>query len=84
IGTSQHLNTMIMLNATKIEAVGVPYRGQPPGIMDLIANRVQFKVVSIGLVTEHIESKSLKPLAVLGTTRSPLLPDVPTFTEAGY
>lgn len=84
IGTSQHLNTMIMLNATKIDAVGVPYRGQPPGIMDLIANRVQFKVVSIGLVTEHIENKSLKPLAVLGTLRSPLLPDVPTFTEAGY
>ncbi|MDX2205237.1 MAG: tripartite tricarboxylate transporter substrate binding protein [Hyphomicrobiaceae bacterium] len=84
IGTSQHLNTMIMIKATGIEAVGVPYRGQPPGIMDLIANRVQFKVASIGLVAEHIESKALKPLAVLGTSRSPRLPDVPTFTEAGY
>lgn len=84
VGTSQHLNTSILLNATKINAVAVPYKGQPAGILDLIADRVQFKIASIGLVTEHIESGALKPLAVLGTTRSPRLPKVPTFTEAGY
>jgi tripartite-type tricarboxylate transporter receptor subunit TctC len=49
-----------------------------------MANRVQFKVASIGLVAQHIKSGALKPLAVLGTTRSPLLPDVPTVSEAGY
>jgi tripartite-type tricarboxylate transporter receptor subunit TctC len=84
VGTSQHLNTSIFINATKISAVSVPYKGQPPGILDLMANRVHFKVASIGLVTEHIQSGALKPLAVLGTTRSPMLPNVPTFTEAGY
>jgi len=84
IGTSQHLNTAIFLNATKLDMVGVPYGGQPPGILDLMANRVQFKVASIGLVAQHIKSGALRPLAVLGTTRSPLLPDVPTVSEAGY
>jgi tripartite-type tricarboxylate transporter receptor subunit TctC len=84
IGTSQHLNTAIFLNATRLDMVGVPYGGQPPGILDLMANRVQFKVASIGLVAQHIKSGALKPLAVLGTTRSPLLPDVPTVSEAGY
>ena len=84
IGTSQHLNTAIFLNATKLDMVGVPYGGQPPAILDLIANRVQFKVASIGLVAQHIRSGSLKPLAVLGATRSPLLPEVPTVSEAGY
>lgn len=84
IGTSQHLNTSIFMNGTKISAVAVPYKGQPPAILDLMANRVQFKVASIGLVAEHIQSGALKPLAVLGTTRSPMLPNVPTFTEAGY
>ena len=83
-GTSQHLNTAIFLNATKLDMVSVPYGGQPPGILDLVANRVQFKVASIGLVAQHINSGALKPLAVLGTTRSPLLPDVPTVTEAGF
>lgn len=84
IGTSQHLNTAIMLNATKLEMTAVPYRGQPPAIIDLLAGRVQLKVASIGLVTEHISAGTLKPLAVLGTNRSPLLPDVPTMSEAGY
>ncbi len=84
IGTSQHLNTAIMLHATKLEMTGVPYRGQPPGIFDLVAGRVDMMVASIGLVTEHIGTGALKPLAVLGTTRSKALPNTPTMTEAGY
>jgi tripartite-type tricarboxylate transporter receptor subunit TctC len=84
IGTSQHLNTAILLNATKLDMVAVPYGGQPPGILDLMANRVQFKIASIGLVAQHVQSGALKALAVLGTTRSPLLPNVPTVSEAGY
>jgi len=84
IGTSQHLNTAIFLNATKLDMVAVPYGGQPAAILDLMANRVHFKVASIGLVAQHINSGALKPLAVLGTARSPLLPNVPTVSEAGY
>jgi tripartite-type tricarboxylate transporter receptor subunit TctC len=83
-GTSQHLNTAILLNATKLDMVAVPYAGQPAGILDLIANRVQFMIASIGLAAQHINSGALKPLTVLGTTRSPLLPKVPTMSEAGY
>ena len=83
-GTSQHLNTAIFLNATKLDMQAVPYGGQPAGIADVIANRVHFKIASIGLVAQHIDSGALKPLAVLGTTRSPLLPNVPTVSEAGY
>lgn len=84
IGTSQHLNTVIFLNATKLDMLSVPYAGQPPALLDLMANRVQFKVAAIGLVAQHIKSGALKPLAVLGSTRSPILPDVPTVSEAGY
>jgi tripartite-type tricarboxylate transporter receptor subunit TctC len=62
----------------------VPYTGQPAAILDLMANRVQFKVASVGLVAQHIKSGALRPLAVLGTKRSALVPDVPTMTEAGY
>jgi tripartite-type tricarboxylate transporter receptor subunit TctC len=84
IGTSQHLNTAIFLNATKLDMVAVPYAGQPPALLDLMANRVHFKVASIGLVAQHVKSGALKALAVLGTTRSPLLPNVPTVSEAGF
>jgi len=84
VGTSQHLNTMILLNATRLEMQVVPYGGQPPAILDLMANRVHFNVASIGLVAQHVNSGALKPLAVLGTTRSSLLPNVPTVSEAGF
>jgi tripartite-type tricarboxylate transporter receptor subunit TctC len=49
-----------------------------------MANRVQFAVAPVGLVAQHIDSGALKALAVVGTTRSPLLPNVPTMSEAGY
>jgi tripartite-type tricarboxylate transporter receptor subunit TctC len=84
MGTSMHLNTAIFLNATRLDMVAVPYGGQPPGILDLMANRVQFKIASIGLVAQHVNAGALKALAVLGTTRSPMLPNVPTVSEAGY
>src|SRR5436190_1757347 len=84
VGTSQHLNMAIFLNATKLDMLSIPYTGQPAGILDLMANRVQFKIASIGLVAQHIKSGALKPLAVLGARRSPMVPDVPTVTEAGY
>jgi tripartite-type tricarboxylate transporter receptor subunit TctC len=84
IGTSQHLNMAIFLNATKLEMVLVPYTGQPAAILDLMANRVQVQLASVGLVAQHIKSGALKPLAVLGARRSPMVPDVPTMTEAGY
>jgi tripartite-type tricarboxylate transporter receptor subunit TctC len=74
----------MFLNATKLDMVVVPYGGQPAAIVDLMANRVQFAVSSIGLVAQHIASGAIKPLAVLGITRSPLLPKVPTMSEVGY
>jgi tripartite-type tricarboxylate transporter receptor subunit TctC len=84
MGTSQHLNAAMLINATKLEMVAVPYNGQPPAILDLMANRIQFTLSTIGLIAQHIGSGAVKPLAVLGTTRSAFLPDVPTVSEAGY
>jgi tripartite-type tricarboxylate transporter receptor subunit TctC len=49
-----------------------------------MANRVQFAVHPIGLISQHIDSGAVKALAVVDTTRSPLLPNVPTMSEAGY
>ena len=49
-----------------------------------MANRVQFTMIPLGLVVQHINSGAMKALAVVGTVRSPLLPSVPTASEAGY
>jgi len=84
VGTSLHLNMALFLNATRLDVVAVPYNGGPQAVLDLMANRVQFIMGYVGLFSQHIDSGALKALAVLGPTRSPFLPDVPTMSEAGY
>lgn len=84
VGSSVHLNTAIFMNGTDTKITSVPYKGQPPAILDMFADRVHLMFASIGLVAQHVQDKKLKALAVIGNQRSPLLPDVPTMTEAGY
>jgi tripartite-type tricarboxylate transporter receptor subunit TctC len=84
IGAGPQLAMAGFLNATKLDVATVPYNGAPPAILDLMANRVQLMMSPLGLVAQHIDSRALKALAVVGTTRSPLLLDVPTMSEVGY
>ena len=84
IGSSVHLNTAIFMNGTGTQITSVPYKGQPPAILDLFADRIHLMFASIGLVAQHVQDRKLKALAVIGNQRSPMLPDVPTMTEAGY
>jgi tripartite-type tricarboxylate transporter receptor subunit TctC len=84
VGSSVHLNTAIFMHGTQTKITSVPYKGQPPAILDMLSDGVHLMFASIGLVAQHVEDKKLKALAVIGTKRSPLLPNVPTMTEAGY
>jgi tripartite-type tricarboxylate transporter receptor subunit TctC len=84
IGSSVHLNTAIFMSGSQTQITSVPYKGQPQAILDLFADRIHLMFGSIGLVAQHVQDKKLKALAVIGTKRSALLPEVPTMTEAGY
>jgi tripartite-type tricarboxylate transporter receptor subunit TctC len=61
----------------------VHYRGNAPAINDLIAGHVDMGLMQLTDSRQHIESGRLRALAVLGPTRAPAVPDVPTITEAG-
>lgn len=84
IGSSVHLNTAIFAYGTGVELTSVPYKGQPAAIIDMLASRIHVKFASIGLVAQHVQDNKLKALAVIGNSRSSMLPDVPTMSEAGY
>jgi tripartite-type tricarboxylate transporter receptor subunit TctC len=84
IGSSMHLNSALMIHTAKLDMVEVAYKGQPPAIIDILAGRIHVQVASVGLVSEHIKSGAVRPLAIVGKTRSPVLPDVPTLSEAGF
>jgi tripartite-type tricarboxylate transporter receptor subunit TctC len=72
-----------LMNATKIEMLHVPYKGEGPLNPDIIAGRVQSSFLSTGSAVSLAKDGKLRPLAVLLKTRSPLLPEVPTIDEAG-
>jgi tripartite-type tricarboxylate transporter receptor subunit TctC len=83
-GSSNHLGTEQLRHATGIQMLGVPYKGQPPAITDLLTGRVDFMLMSSSLAPPHIESGKLKALASVAPSRLPKLPSVPTIKELGF
>jgi tripartite-type tricarboxylate transporter receptor subunit TctC len=65
------------------DIVGIPYRGGGPIAQELVAGQLQIAKMGVGNFLGLLATGKIKPLAVTSTKRSPLLPDVPTFAEAG-
>ena len=61
----------------------IPYKGEAPNVNDLLGGHVQFTFVSTISTMQHISDGKLIPMAMLLNKRSPLLPNVPTVSEAG-
>jgi len=83
-GSSAHLATELFFMQTNSELTHVPYRGVAAALLDLMAGRIEVGLSSAGSAAQHIKGGKLRGLAVAGKERHPLIPDVPTFTEAGY
>ncbi len=82
-GTPQHLTGELFNSVQKLEMVHVPYKGSAPAISDLLGGHIPIMFDSTIAIMPHIKSGKVRPIAISGNKRSPLLPDVPTFAEAG-
>jgi tripartite-type tricarboxylate transporter receptor subunit TctC len=82
-GSPQHVAMEAFKAATDIYLVHIPYRGATQAALDVISNQVQVHFSAVSIVLPHIKSGRMRALAVPSPKRSPLLPDVPTMTEAG-
>jgi tripartite-type tricarboxylate transporter receptor subunit TctC len=82
IGTTSHLAGELFKSMTKVDIVHVPYKGNVPAITDLLGGQTSMSFATMPTVLPHVRAGKLRPLAVLGTTRSPALPDVPTIAES--
>ena len=72
-----------LMNATGIDMLHVPYKGEGPLNPDLLAGRLHSSFLSTGSAVSNAKDGRLRALAVLLEKRSPLLPEVPTIAEAG-
>ena len=82
-GSGPHLATELFKSMTETDIVHVPFGGGGPAAVAVTGNQVQMLFASVLPVLGLVRSKSLKPIAIAADTRSPLLPDVPTFRESG-
>ena len=83
IGSISNLACTVFHSVADVHPTVASYRGTPQATMDLVAGTVDFGCNQVVNIVPHIQSGKLKAFAITGDTRSPMLPNVPTTTEAG-
>jgi tripartite-type tricarboxylate transporter receptor subunit TctC len=86
VGAGGHLAGELFKSMTGVDLVHVPYKGEGPALVDLMAGYTQLNFSPLLPVIPHLKSGRLRPLAVTSTKRLPEMPDVPAVAEAvrGY
>jgi len=82
-GTILHLAAEMFLDEAKATAKHIPYKGVGPMVTDLIGGQIDFAVVSLPSVQQHIKSGALRAIGMCADKRSLAAPDIPTFVEQG-
>jgi tripartite-type tricarboxylate transporter receptor subunit TctC len=82
-GTTTHLAAELLKSSARIFVTHVPYRGASPMVTDVLGGSVDVGFGTMPSVAPFLANGKLRALAVTSATRSHLLPDVPTFAEAG-
>lgn len=86
VGSSQHLNAVVLQQMTGVKLTHIPYRSGAPAITDLLGGHVMSMFVTIPSGAPHMRAGRLRALAVASGQRSQALPDVPSIGETvkGY
>jgi tripartite-type tricarboxylate transporter receptor subunit TctC len=82
-GSMANLVTMLFMKQTGVNMVHAPYKGGPLALNDLIAGHIQLITEVSPVVNEQVLAGTIKGFAVSSPYRQPMLPNVPTFEEAG-
>ena len=82
-GSASHLGTVLLELTGGFSMLHVAYKGTGPGMTALLSGELQFLMAGLATVLPHGKSGKIKVLAVTGTKRSRMAPDVPTVAEGG-
>ena len=80
VGSVPHLSGAAMLQAAKLEATHIPFRGEPQMLQQLLVNEITFAAASVS----GMAGKGVRALAVFSDQRHTAFPDVPTMAELSY
>lgn len=83
-GSLTHLTMELFKQQVASFMVHIPYRGIAPAFTDLIGGQTQAMFPGLAAAMPHIRSGRVRPLAVTGNSRHPLLKDIPTMIESGF
>src|SRR5262249_46705779 len=82
-GSAVHLACALLNSVAGVDITHVPFRGNAPAVQELIAGRVDYQCPTVASVIPQIKGNVVKAIAMLGTTRSPSLPELATAQEQG-
>lgn len=83
-GSLTHLAMEQFRTVAGFDAVHAAYRGIGPAITDVLGGQTQMMMPGLAAALPHIKAGKMKPIAITGLKRHPLLPDTPTFEELGF
>lgn len=82
-GTTSDLSAQMFASMAGLELVHIPYKGEVPALTDIVAGRVDIFMGNIYAGLRFQQVNKVKFLGVADTSRSPVVPDIPTVIEAG-
>jgi tripartite-type tricarboxylate transporter receptor subunit TctC len=83
-GGAPHMSGELLRSVAGIDLLHVPYKGSGPAVADLVSGQVQVMFDGAPSLIAHVRSGKLRPLAAASKEHNRLLPELPTFAEAGY
>lgn len=83
VGSSNHLSGELFNSMAGIKMLHVPYKGDAPSVVDVMAGVVDVALPTVIAAMPSIQSGGLRAIAVTSSKRVPSLPDLPTIAEAG-
>jgi tripartite-type tricarboxylate transporter receptor subunit TctC len=84
MGTLNHLAMEQLKAGAGFDAVAAHYRGIGPAINDILAGQTMMMMPGLAAALPHIRAGKMRPIAITGLKRHPLLPELPTFEESGF
>ena len=83
IGTTPHLSGELLATMARLKIVHVPYKGEAPAIIDVLAGHLPLMFCNVTACNMHVQSGRMRALAVTGLQRTPAVPGVTTMSESG-